>query len=103
MFSELRIARAYIKLLCIPESSSGARMVSLARIGDLEIRLLEGLQLSSADAPPFWMELFDHKAQVSVDSCAGPMTRSSGSSWRACSGPDRYHRQRDATAYRAHC
>jgi len=44
-------------------------MVSLARIGDLEIRLLEGLQMSSANAPLFWMELFDYKAQMSVDSC----------------------------------
>jgi hypothetical protein len=44
-------------------------MVSLVRIGDFEIWMLEGLQVSSASAPLFWMELFDHKAQASVDSC----------------------------------
>jgi hypothetical protein len=66
-FSELRIARAYIKLLCIPEGKSDARMVSLAWIGDYEVRMFEGWQISSADAPLFWMELFDHHAQATVD------------------------------------
>lgn len=39
--SELRIARAYIKLLCLPEGSSRAS-VSLASIGSYEIRIFEG-------------------------------------------------------------
>jgi hypothetical protein len=69
-FSELRITRAYIKLLCIPEGEHGGRMVSLARVGNNEIRMVEASQTNSADAPLFWMELFDHDAQSSVDSCA---------------------------------
>lgn len=66
-FSQLRITRAYIKLLCIPEGD--ARMVSLARIGSYEIRMLEASQSSFADSPLFLIELFDHDAQSLVDSC----------------------------------
>jgi hypothetical protein len=69
-FSKLRIAQVYIRLLCILESKSEARMVSLAWIGDYEVRMFEGSQVSSVDAPLFWMELFDHNAQESVDSCS---------------------------------
>jgi hypothetical protein len=69
-FSKLRITWAYIKLLCIPESKSEARMVSLARIGNCEVRMFERSRIGSADAPLFWMELFDHHAKASVDSCS---------------------------------
>jgi hypothetical protein len=68
-FNELRIARSYIKLLCVPEGEYDARMVSLTRIGAYEIRMVEPSQTNSADAPLFWMELFDHGAQSSVGSC----------------------------------
>jgi hypothetical protein len=68
-FSELRITRAYLRLLCIPENASGARMVLLERIGDYEIRMFEAVQTDSADGPLFWMELFDCDGQSSVDSC----------------------------------
>jgi hypothetical protein len=67
-FSKLRIARAYIKLLCLPESS--AKMVTLARIGNYEVRMLEASKADTADAPLFLIELFDHDAQSSVDSCS---------------------------------
>jgi hypothetical protein len=65
--SELRIARAYIKLLCTPEGNSQTS-ISLARIGDYEIRIFEGSQTNSNGTPLFWLELFDHGAQRSVDS-----------------------------------
>lgn len=65
-FTKLRITRAYIKLLCIPEG--GARMVSLAQIGNYEIRMLEVSKADTSDGPLFLMELFDHDAQSSVDS-----------------------------------
>ena len=68
-FNELRITRAYIKLLCIPDGEHGARMVSLAHIGNCEIRMFEVSQISSDDVPLFWMELFDHDVRSSVDSC----------------------------------
>jgi hypothetical protein len=66
-FSQLRITRAYIKLLCIPEGD--ARMVLLARIGSYEIRMLEASQSGFVDSPLFLMELFDHDVQSLVDSC----------------------------------
>jgi hypothetical protein len=37
-------------------------------------------------------------AHAFCDGGAGPMTRSSGSSWQACRRLERYSRQRDATA-----
>jgi hypothetical protein len=64
-FSKLRITRAYIKLLCIPEGD--ARVVSLVQIGNYEIRMLE-VSKSDTDRPLFLIELFDHDAQSSVDS-----------------------------------
>ena len=69
IFTELRITRAYIKLLCIPEGEHGARMVSLGRIGSCEIRMFESSHANSVDVPLFWIELFDHDAQSAVDSC----------------------------------
>jgi hypothetical protein len=65
-FSKLRITRAYIKLLCIPEGA--AKIVSLARLGNYEVRMLESLQNSSDAVPLFSLELFDHDAQSPVDS-----------------------------------
>jgi len=66
-FSKLRISRAYIKLLCIPEGV--VKMVSLARLGNYEVRMLENSQNESDAAPLFSIELFDHDAQSPVDSC----------------------------------
>ena len=66
-FSKLRISRAYIKLLCIPEGA--AKTVSLARIGNYEVRMLESSQSGSDAAPLFSIELFDHDAQSPVDNC----------------------------------
>ena len=64
--SELRIARAYIMLLCIPEPGSGMS-ISVARIGNCEIRIFEGPRANPDGLPLFWMELFDHGARRSVD------------------------------------
>jgi hypothetical protein len=43
-------------------------MISLAWIGNYEIRMFEASRASSDDAPLFLMELFDHDAQSTVDS-----------------------------------
>jgi hypothetical protein len=67
MLSKLRIARAYVKLLCIPQGSSETS-VSLACIGNCEIRIFEGPQVTWDGMPLFWLELFDHSARMSVDS-----------------------------------
>ena len=67
MLSKLRIARACVKLSYIPEGSSETS-VSLACIGNCEIRIFEGPQITSDGMPLFWLELFDHGAKTSVDS-----------------------------------
>jgi hypothetical protein len=67
-FSKLRIARAYIKLLCIPEGD--AKIITLARIGSFEVRMFEASQNGSTDRPLFCMELFDRDAQSSVETRA---------------------------------
>jgi hypothetical protein len=66
-FSKLRIIRAYIKLLCIPEGQT--KIVSLVQIGNCEIRMLEAPTADIADSPLFLIELFDQDAQSAVDSC----------------------------------
>jgi hypothetical protein len=66
---KLRIARAYIELLCTPDDGSALRAISLARIGDHEIRLFEHPQTERADAPLFWMELIDHRMPEAINSC----------------------------------
>jgi hypothetical protein len=67
---ELRIARAYIRLLCTPGDDLAARTVSIARIGDHEILLFDDWQVEGAEKPLFWIELFDHGTPVSIDSGA---------------------------------
>ncbi len=65
-FSKQRITRAYINLRCLPEGDVG--MISLAWIGNYEIRMLDVPQTGVADEPLFLIELFDHDAQSRVDS-----------------------------------
>ena len=64
---ELRIARAYVKLWCIPEGSSKASLL-IASIGSYEIRMLRGPEFDLDGTPLFWLELFDHGTKTSVDS-----------------------------------
>jgi len=66
-FRKLRMTRAYIKLLCIPEGET--KSVSLAQIGNYEIFMLEAAKADSHDGPLFLIELFDHDAQSVVESC----------------------------------
>jgi hypothetical protein len=66
-FIKLRITRAYIKLLCLPEGE--VKIVSLAQIGNCEIRMLEASKADADEGPLFSIELFDHDAQAVVDSC----------------------------------
>ena len=66
--SKLRITRAYIKRLCIPEGT--AKIVSLARIGNYEVRMLKISQSDSNAIPLFSIESFDHDSQSPVDRCS---------------------------------
>jgi hypothetical protein len=63
---ELRIARAYVRLSSIPEDSPEAS-VSLASIGNWEIRMFRGPEVDFDGVPLFWLELFDHSTKRSID------------------------------------
>jgi hypothetical protein len=67
MHTELRIARAYVKLSCIPEDSSEPS-VSLASIENCEIRMFLKWEADPDSMPLFWLELLDHGTKTSVDS-----------------------------------
>jgi hypothetical protein len=67
---ELRISQAYIKLLGLSRNEHGARVVSLERIGNHEVLMFDVSPDGAIDAPLFWLELFDHEAKSSVDSCS---------------------------------
>ena len=65
--NKMRIARAYVQILCILEDRSEAS-VSLASIGNCEIRMFVGSKAHSDGMSLSWLELFDHDAKTSVDS-----------------------------------
>jgi hypothetical protein len=64
-FYKLRITRAYINLLCLPQGN--VAMISLAWIGNYEIRMLDVPQTGTADEPLFLIEFFDHDAETQLD------------------------------------
>ena len=43
--------------------------MSLVRIENQEVRMLDASQAGSADTPLFCLELFDHDAQAAIDRC----------------------------------
>jgi hypothetical protein len=65
--TELRIARAFVKLSSNPEDGPEAS-VSLASIGNCEIRMFRGPEVDFGGVPAlFWLDLFDHNTKTSVD------------------------------------
>ena len=65
--TELRIARAFVKLSSILEDGPEAS-VSLASIGNCEIRMFRGPEVDFGGVPAlFWLDLFDHSTKISVD------------------------------------
>ena len=68
-FTTLRISRAFVSLLARPEGGDSTP-VSLAWIGDFEIRMHAAAPTSIAKQPLFVVDVFDHDAQLSIDSRA---------------------------------
>jgi hypothetical protein len=66
----LRVTQAFIALSSIPGSSPVSRTLSIVIIGTCEIRMFNASSTWPGDAPSLWIELFDHGARVSVDSCS---------------------------------
>ena len=63
--TELKIARAYVKLSSIPGDNPEASVL-LTSIGSCEIRMFHGPVVHPDGVPLFWLELFDH-TKMSVD------------------------------------
>lgn len=62
----LRVSRGYVSLLSRPEGDAAA--ISLAWIGDFEIRMQAAPPTSAVKQPLFIVEIFDHDAQLFIDS-----------------------------------
>jgi hypothetical protein len=68
---ELRILQLYIWSINAKRSIDGWRAATVARHGTYEVRLVEPFLDPQSDTIPFWIELFDHKNAVTIDSCGG--------------------------------
>ena len=68
---ELRILQLYIWSINAKRSIDGCRVATVARHGSFEVRLVEPLLDPHGDTIPFWVELFDHRNAVTIDSCGG--------------------------------
>ena len=66
-FTTLRISQAYVSLQCQPDD--GIKAISLAWIGEFEIRM-HAATPTSAEKPLFILDIFDHDAQLFIDSRA---------------------------------
>ena len=64
----LRVSRAYVSLLSRPDVDTAA--VSMAWIGDFEIRMHAAPPTSAVKQPLFIVDIFDHDAQLFIDSRA---------------------------------
>ena len=66
---ELRILQLYIWALGRNKGVDGT--ATIARYGVYEVRLVEPMLDPQVDTIPFWVELFDHRSAVTIDSCGG--------------------------------
>lgn len=66
---ESRVATAYVQLALSDAPQDGSRSVRIARVGHLDLRLVEPASPASADEPLFWLELYDNTVEVVIDSC----------------------------------
>ena len=62
---EARLVQAYIMLPVVPKYERDLKFASVIRYGAYEVRLVE--RPSPSDTFVFWVELFDHDTQVSID------------------------------------
>jgi hypothetical protein len=65
----LQLTQAFNALSSMPGSNSTQQYTSLVRAGEYEIRMFNSAPSRSGDVPLVWMELFDHDAKTTVDSC----------------------------------
>ena len=64
-----RLCRAYLALSFAGETEDGSRTMPLARFGAFEVRLVELAGRRKTEDSDFWIELYRHDIQSSLDSC----------------------------------
>jgi hypothetical protein len=62
----LKVAHGRLQL--VPPGGRSSRAITLVRFGPFEIRLVEPLNPPPTNFVSFWIELFDHDRQLSIDS-----------------------------------
>jgi hypothetical protein len=65
---EALLLDAYTRLNLVPPNAGGSSAVTLMRLGSFEVRLIQPLNVPGTKAGVFWIELFDHDRQLSIDS-----------------------------------
>lgn len=65
---EAQLIEAHARLQLVPPSEGVSRTATLVRLGSFEVRLIESLSAPPASSAGFWLELFDHDRQISIDS-----------------------------------
>jgi hypothetical protein len=68
---EQQIIRSYVQLALTPNQANGHRTATLAQFGAIEVRLTELSQEEGAplNVPPFWLEIYSHTSNATIDSC----------------------------------
>jgi len=67
--AELRLTRGYVHLCVAPLDADGAKIVTLARFGHYDVRLVELVPANPTDPASMWLELYSHETQCAIDSC----------------------------------
>jgi hypothetical protein len=65
---EALLMAAHARLQLVPPGPNAPTVVTLARFGSFEVRLTQPMSVSLTGEDAFWMELFDHDRQLSIDS-----------------------------------
>ena len=65
---DAQLIQARVKLQRAIHDENGLRTAMLVCHGAYEVRLIESLYASPANAFLFWIELFDHNRRLSIDS-----------------------------------
>jgi hypothetical protein len=63
-----QIIEAHAKLQPTQERTNVSSMATLVRLGSFEIRLIRPLSVLPGSSAGFWLELFDHDRELSIDS-----------------------------------
>jgi hypothetical protein len=65
---EALLKDAQAKLQLASPAARASRAVTLMRLGPFEVRVVQPLSAPPTNTVIFWMELFDHDRQLSIDS-----------------------------------